>query len=50
MRMTKMRACRSTGMVNQNSKNLREATIEEKVYVASQWQLMWWKFRRHKMA
>ena len=25
-------------------------TSEEKVYVATQWQLMWWKFRRHKMA
>jgi peptide/nickel transport system permease protein len=23
---------------------------EEEIYVASQWQLMWWKFRRHKMA
>jgi len=23
---------------------------EERLYVASQWQLMWWKFRRHKMA
>jgi len=26
------------------------ATSEEKVYVATQWQLMWWKFRKHKMA
>ena len=24
--------------------------IEEKVYVASQWQLMWWRFRKHKPA
>ena len=23
---------------------------EEKVFVATQWQLMWWKFRKHKMA
>ncbi|NLL88752.1 MAG: hypothetical protein GX228_07480, partial [Firmicutes bacterium] len=23
---------------------------EEKVFYASQWRLMWWKFRRHKMA
>jgi peptide/nickel transport system permease protein len=23
---------------------------EETVYTASQWQLMWWKFRKHKMA
>ncbi|MGC9522721.1 MAG: ABC transporter permease [Anaerolineae bacterium] len=26
------------------------AEEEERLYVASQWQLMWWKFRRHKMA
>jgi len=25
-------------------------TAEEKVFVASQWQLMWWRFRKHKMA
>jgi peptide/nickel transport system permease protein len=23
---------------------------EEKIYVATQWQLMWWKFRKHKLA
>lgn len=23
---------------------------DEKVYVASQWRLMWWRFRKHKMA
>ena len=23
---------------------------DEKVFIASQWQLMWWKFRRHQMA
>ncbi len=23
---------------------------DERVYVASQWQLMWWKFRRHQLA
>jgi peptide/nickel transport system permease protein len=23
---------------------------DERLYVASQWQLMWWKFRRHKLA
>ena len=30
-----------------------DAPVEERddaVYVASQWQLMWWKFRRHNMA
>jgi peptide/nickel transport system permease protein len=29
----------------------REVTLEtDRVFVASQWQLMWWKFRRHKAA
>jgi len=23
---------------------------QERFYTASQWQLMWWKFRRHKLA
>ena len=26
------------------------ATTDESYYVASQWQMMWWKFRRHRMA
>ncbi|NLD73551.1 MAG: ABC transporter permease, partial [Chloroflexi bacterium] len=26
------------------------AESEERIYVASQWQLMWWRFRRHKAA
>ncbi len=26
------------------------AAEEQRVYVASQWQLMWWKFRRHRLA
>lgn len=25
-------------------------TADERAYVASQWQLMWWKFRRHRLA
>jgi peptide/nickel transport system permease protein len=29
---------------------LARRSDEEKVYVASQWQLMWWRFRRHKLA
>ena len=24
--------------------------IEERIFVATQWQLMWWKFRKHKPA
>ena len=23
---------------------------EERIYVATQWQLMWWRLRRHKLA
>lgn len=26
------------------------SVVEERVYTASQWQLMWWKFRKHRMA
>jgi peptide/nickel transport system permease protein len=26
------------------------ATAEERIFVASQWQLMWWRFRKHKLA
>jgi peptide/nickel transport system permease protein len=27
-----------------------EPQAEEQIFVATQWQLMWWKFRKHKMA
>jgi peptide/nickel transport system permease protein len=27
-----------------------EVAAEEKIYVAPQWKLMWWKFRKHRMA
>jgi peptide/nickel transport system permease protein len=27
-----------------------EATAEQRIFVASQWQLMWWRFRKHKVA
>lgn len=30
--------------------NLGKATKAESIYVAPQWKLMWWKFRRHKLA
>jgi peptide/nickel transport system permease protein len=26
------------------------ATQEERIFVATQWQLMWWRFRKHKLA
>ncbi len=25
-------------------------TVEERIYIASQWKLMWWRFRKHKIA
>ena len=27
-----------------------EQETDERAYIASQWQLMWWKFRRHRLA
>jgi peptide/nickel transport system permease protein len=27
-----------------------EAAAEQRIFVASQWQLMWWRFRKHKVA
>lgn len=27
-----------------------ESIARERIYVASQWQLMWWRFRKHRMA
>ncbi len=27
-----------------------EETVDERFYYATQWQLMWWRFRRHRMA
>ncbi|MCB0100334.1 MAG: hypothetical protein KDE46_31605 [Caldilineaceae bacterium] len=29
---------------------LKEGTPKEQVFVASQWQLMWWRFRKHHLA
>jgi peptide/nickel transport system permease protein len=28
----------------------RSPAAEERIFVASQWQLMWWRFRKHKLA
>ena len=41
-----------TGVASEFSFEEEEAITaeEEKIYVASYWKLMWWKFRRHKMA
>lgn len=38
----------ATGVAAPNQ--LTPETSEEKIYVASQWQLMWWRFRRHRLA
>jgi len=35
-----------TGKAKRRTREEKEA----KVFVASQWQLMWWRFRRHQMA
>jgi peptide/nickel transport system permease protein len=41
-----------TGRANADIEQVAQAVVaeEERAYVASQWQLMWWKFRRHKLA
>lgn len=31
-------------------KDVLEASLEEEIYLASQWKLMWWRFRRNKLA
>jgi peptide/nickel transport system permease protein len=33
-----------------NAASAAQMLVDDKVYVASQWQLMWWKFRKHKLA
>jgi peptide/nickel transport system permease protein len=41
-----------TGVASEFSFEEEEAVTaeEEKIYVASYWKLMWWRFRKHKMA
>ncbi len=34
----------------EDEKTLRVSEEEEKFYLASQWQLIWWKFKKHKLA
>jgi len=33
-----------------NKNNKKQLSKEEAYYVASQWKLMWWKFKKHKLA
>jgi peptide/nickel transport system permease protein len=37
-------------MAVQAELELKAIPVEERIYVASQWRLMWWKFRKHKLA
>lgn len=37
-------------IVSKGKRGRRKAAIEEEFYVASQWKLMWRKFKRHKLA
>ncbi len=34
----------------QNPQEDREEIQKEKIYLASQWQLIWWKFKKHRLA
>jgi len=36
--------------MNATIEELAPVSAEERVYVASQWQLMWWRFLRHRLA
>ena len=36
--------------IEENEDKLKENEVEEKIFTASQWQLVWWKFLRHKVA
>ena len=37
-------------MANALGKTIQGKTEDERIFVATQWQLIWWKFRKHKMA
>ena len=41
-----------TGSVAASAAHAEEVPVEpeDRIYVASQWQLMWWRFRKHKLA
>lgn len=42
-----------TGHADQNeggAARRSQGTEDERIYVASQWRLMWWRFRKHKLA
>jgi len=37
-------------IAEESAKDKKLSSKEEKLYVASQWRLMWWRFKRHKLA
>jgi peptide/nickel transport system permease protein len=41
---------RQSGTPSPDPTTYDEGAEEERLYVATQWQLIWWKFRKHKMA
>jgi len=45
----------STPLTDKSTRQVKKTRVtreekEAKIFVASQWQLMWWRFRRHKVA
>jgi peptide/nickel transport system permease protein len=44
------RTVEQIGVLPPNAPAPTEVAAEERVSVASQWQLMWWRFRKHKIA
>ena len=41
---------REAEVVDQEKGQVETGSEEDRLYVASQWQLMWWRFRKHKLA
>jgi peptide/nickel transport system permease protein len=39
-----------TSSVHAESADVSEVAVEERFFVATQWQLMWWRFRKHHVA
>src|SRR5690554_6518710 len=50
MSLLTKRATDAEGAQSVPAQQLQEGVSEDSVFVASQWQLMWWRFRKHKLA
>lgn len=37
-------------IIERSEEPVAETSEQERIYVASQWQLMWWRFRKHRLA